>query len=174
VILAPEDAFHAIASTAGRPAIILCDRSTMDVSAYLPPEAWEALLNEHNWTVVRLRDKRYEAMIHLVSAADGAGEFYTTENNAVRTETPAQVRMLDQRVRDAWLGHPHLRGIDNSTDFAHKVQRVSATVCSIVGVPEPREIERKFLLRSHPATWETPVRFEEVDIEQTYLLSQNG
>jgi CYTH domain-containing protein len=174
VMMAMEDAFQAIARTTGKPSILLCDRGTMDVSAYLPPEAWAALLNEQDWTVVGLRDKRYDAVIHLVTAADGAEAFYTTENNAVRTESPEKARELDQRVRDAWVGHPHLRVIDNSTDFARKVQRVTAAVCMVVGAPEPREIERRFLLRGSPAGRETPVHFEEVEIEQTYLVSPNG
>jgi predicted ATPase len=171
VMMALEDAFRAVALATGRPSVILCDRGTMDVSAYLPAEAWTALLNEHDWTVVGLRDRRYEAVMHLVTAADGAGAFYTTENNAVRTETPAEARVLDRRLRDAWVGHPHLRVIDNSTDFAHKVRRVAASVCRVVGVPEPREIERRFLLGGSPAAGEVPVGVEEVDIEQTYLVS---
>jgi CYTH domain-containing protein len=174
VIMTLEDAFHAIARSTGRRSVLLCDRGAMDVSAYLPPSAWTALLNEHDWTVVGLRDRRYEAVLHLVTAADGAEAFYTTENNAVRSETPAQARLLDQRVRDAWLGHPRLRVIDNSTDFARKVQRVTAAVCQVVGVPEPQEIERKFLLRDQPAHAEVPVRFEEFDIEQTYLVGPSG
>jgi CYTH domain-containing protein len=174
VIMALEDGFYAVARGTGRPSVLLCDRGVMDVSAYLPPSAWTALLNEHDWTVVGLRDRRYEAVLHLVTAADGAEAFYTTENNAVRSETPAQARMLDQRVRDAWLGHPHLRVIDNSTDFARKVQRVTAAACQVVGVPEPQELERKFLLRDRSARGAVPVRLEEFDIEQTYLIGQNG
>jgi CYTH domain-containing protein len=174
VMMALEDAFSAVARATGKPSILLCDRGTMDVSAYLPPAAWAALLNEYDWTVVGLRDRRYEGVIHLVTAADGAEAFYTTENNAVRTESPAQARVLDQRVRDAWVGHPRLRVIDNSTDFARKVQRATAAVCGIVGAPEPREIERKFLLRGGPADREVPIRFEEVEIEQTYLISRDG
>jgi CYTH domain-containing protein len=174
VLMALEDAFAAVAQATGRPSVVLCDRGTMDVSAYIPPDAWSALLDEHDWTVVGLRDRRYEAVLHPVTAADGAAQFYTTENNAVRSETPAQARELDRRVRDAWVGHPHLRVIDNATDFAGKVQRVTAAVCHVVGVPEPREIERKFLLRSGPGGRAVPVRFEEFDIEQTYLIGPEG
>jgi CYTH domain-containing protein/predicted ATPase len=174
VMLAMEDVFYASACSTGRPTIILCDRGAMDVSAYLPREAWMALLDEYDWTVVGLRDKRYEAVLHLVTAADGAEAFYTTENNAVRSETPAEARVLDQRVRDAWVGHPHLRVIVNSGDFAHKVQRVVAAVCQVAGAPEPREIERKFLVRTSGSQQEIPVHFEEFEIEQTYLLSQDG
>lgn len=171
-LMALESAFHAIAASTGRPSVLLCDRGAMDASAYLPPDAWTALLNENDWTVVGLRDRRYEAVIHLVTAADGAERFYTTENNAVRSETPEQARALDRRVRDAWLGHPHLRVIDNSTDFAAKVQRVTAAACQVVGVPEPRELERKFLLRPGPR--QVPVYFEECEVEQVYLRAQDG
>jgi CYTH domain-containing protein/predicted ATPase len=174
VMMALEDTFSALARSTGRPSIVLCDRGAMDSAAYLPPEAWTALLDEHDWTAVGLRDRRYEAVIHLVSAAEGAEAFYTTENNAVRSETPEQARALDGRTRDAWVGHPRLRIIDNSTDFARKVQRAVTAVCNVVGVPEPREIERKFLVRKSPRAEEMPVRFAEFDIEQTYLLSEGG
>jgi CYTH domain-containing protein len=110
----------------------------------------------------------------LVTAADGAEAFYTTENNAVRTETLPEARVLDERVREAWVGHPHLRVIVNAVDCAHKVQRVVAAVCQVAGVPEPREVERKFLVRASRPGQEVPVHFEEFDIEQTYLLSQDG
>jgi CYTH domain-containing protein len=174
VMMNMEDVFYSLARSTGRPALILCDRGTMDVSAYLPRGSWEALLDEQDWTVVGLRDRRYEAVIHLVTAADGAEAFYTTENNAVRSETPAQARALDQQVRDAWVGHPHLRIIDNSTDFAGKVHRVVAAVSRVTGAPEPREIERKFLLRPGRAASDVPVHFEESEIEQTYLVGQEG
>jgi hypothetical protein len=34
-----------------------------------------------------LRDKRYEAVVHLVSAADGAESFYSDLSNKARYET---------------------------------------------------------------------------------------
>ena len=45
--------------------------------------------------------ERYDAVIHLVSAAIGAEEFYTTENNEVRHETPEQAADLDRKVETA-------------------------------------------------------------------------
>lgn len=170
--IALEDAFVHAAEACGQPAVILYDRGTLDVSAYLPPELWQALLDENQWTTVGLRDRRYEAVLHLTTAADGAEAFYTTANNTARHETPEQARALDRRLQDAWVGHPHLRVIDNSTDFNGKVQRVLQAVSQLVGVPEPVEIERKFLLLRPPAS--IPVRHEEVEIEQVYLLTSDG
>lgn len=165
--MALEDAFARIAEAAGKPAILLCDRGAMDVSAYLPPDAWQALLDERDWTVVGLRDRRYDAVIHLVTAADGAEKFYTTANNAARTETPSQARELDAKVRHAWVGHPRLRVVDNSTDFEGKVRRVIQAVCRVAGVPEPAAVTRRFLVKKAPDV--LPGRVEEVEIEETPL-----
>lgn len=174
VMMALEDAVFAIARASGRPAIVIADRGTMDASAYMPAGAWTALLDEHGWTTPWLRDRRYEAVIHLVTAADGAEAFYTTENNAVRTETPELARMLDRKVRDAWVGHPCLRVIDNSTDFQEKVQRVVAAVCNVVGMPAPQKVDRKFLLARGTQPKSLPVHFQELEIDQTYLTSPAG
>jgi Tfp pilus assembly protein PilE len=36
---------------------------------------------------MQLRDRRYEAVIHLVTAAQGAEEFFTNQNNEARYES---------------------------------------------------------------------------------------
>ena len=48
----------------------------------------------------QLRDQRYEAVVHLVTAAIGAERFYTLENNKarmVRSRRPAVLRRLHAR-----------------------------------------------------------------------------
>ena len=37
-------------------------------------------------STVNLRENRYNAVLHLVTAADGAEEFYSKANNAARFE----------------------------------------------------------------------------------------
>jgi hypothetical protein len=54
-----------------------------------------------------LRDRRYEAVVHLVSAADGAEKFYSKENNEARYESVQEAVELDKRLINAWVGHPH-------------------------------------------------------------------
>ena len=170
--MALEDHFLLMARRGAGPAVVLCDRGTIDVSAYVPPSMWQGLLDENGWSQVALRDQRYDAVVHLVTAAEGAEAFYTTANNAARRETPEQARKLDERLRDVWVGHPRLRVIDNSTDFKGKVRRVVQAVCHVVGEPEPVEIERKFLVRAAPS--KLPVQAAEVEIEQTYLAGIDG
>lgn len=36
-------------------------------------------MTANNWNAVELRDNRYNQIVHMVSAANGAEEFYSTE-----------------------------------------------------------------------------------------------
>ena len=51
---------------------IISDRGVMDPYAYMSPEQWQTILDEEGWNCVNLRDKRYDAVIFMVTAADGA------------------------------------------------------------------------------------------------------
>lgn len=37
------------------------------------------MLVANNWNPIEMRDNRYNQILHLVSAANGAPEFYSTE-----------------------------------------------------------------------------------------------
>jgi hypothetical protein len=56
----------------GQPVVILIDRGLLDGSAYVSQNNWQALLDDLGCNVVMLRDNRYDAVLHLVTAADGA------------------------------------------------------------------------------------------------------
>jgi hypothetical protein len=43
----------------------------------------------------------------LVTAADGAQSFYSSENNKARYEDVKQAIELDKKLINAWVGHPH-------------------------------------------------------------------
>jgi hypothetical protein len=136
VTLALEDSLLAFARAAGRPAVLVCDRGAMDGAAYLPSHAWDELLLDTGHQVVELRDSRYDGIIHLVTAAEGAEDFYGRGTNPVRYEDAEGARGVDQRLRQAWLGHPRLVIIDNSTSFEEKLRRVVEAVSSIVGADQ--------------------------------------
>jgi CYTH domain-containing protein/predicted ATPase len=172
--LALEDSLLAYARGTGQPAVLICDRGMMDGAAYVDAAAWTELLRDMGHSVVELRDQRYDAVVHLVTAAEGAEQFYSNQNNAVRYETPEQARGVDQRLRRAWVGHPRLRIIDNASNFEDKMRRVVAAVSAIVGVPEPARRERKFLVRQSPPPEAMPVPCEVIDVEQTYLATPDG
>lgn len=163
--------FQALARAFDEPTLILYDRAEMDNGAYLEADDFTMLLDEAELDLHTARDS-YDAVIHLVTAADGAEEFYTLENNLARSETAEAARALDARTLQSWVGHPHLRVVDNSTDFEQKIQRCLHEVMHVLGIPEPLEIERKFLLAGAPDfTHPDLAAAVAIDIEQVYLTS---
>ena len=127
------------------------------------------MLHEYGYTETEARD-RYDAIFHLVTAADGAEESYTLANNKARTETPEQARIADLKTRNAWIGHPHLRVIDNSTPFKEKIDRLIKEVFVVMGLPVPVEIERKYLIKKPDIEkLEKTEGIVKTNILQTYL-----
>lgn len=154
--------------------LIVCDRGASDNKAYMDDAEFSAVLNALSTNEIELRDS-YDAVFHLVTAAKGAEEFYTTANNTARTETVEQAREIDAKLISAWTGHPHFRVIDNSTDFEKKMLRLITEISSFLGEPEPLEIERKFLIEYPDIEWlESLPSCERIEIIQTYLNSENG
>ncbi|KAJ1461893.1 AAA domain-containing protein [Pelagophyceae sp. CCMP2097] len=143
-----EDTFVEIAErcSATQHSVLLCDRGTMDVLAYLGKETFQDVLADNGWSVPALRDARYNAVVHLVSAAIGAEKFYTLENNKARMESPEEAAALDHRLSRAWVGHNSLHIIENSGSFEDKMVRATAAVCEALGVPGPRAVPRWWIV----------------------------
>jgi len=168
----------------------------------MSPEKWDKLLEKRDVQCVsELREGRYNAVYHLVTAAEGAEQFYTLENNAVRTETPELARELDNMTRTAWVGHPNLKIFDNSTSFEEKLQRVVEETAKLVGVSRehsllflvhfnvhklhsslplqlPAQMQRvttKFLLKREPdfAAFPDDVKYQIFDVEKVCLTNLN-
>ena len=154
--------------------LIVCDRGALDNKAYMTDLDFSCVLEALGCNEVDLRDN-YDAVFHLVTAAKGAEKFYTTANNAARTETVEQAAALDDKLIAAWTGHPHLRIIDNATDFEDKLKRLIVEISSFLGEPEPYEIERKFLIE-YPdvSALEKLPNCQRVEIIQTYLIAASG
>ena len=151
--------------------LLVCDRGALDNKAYMTREDFVAAVKSVHTNEIELRDN-YDAVFHLVTAANGAAEFYTTENNQARTETVEQAIELDNKLIAAWTGHPHFRVIDNSTDFEVKINRLLSEIASFLGEPEPMEIERKYLIDMPDLSMlESLPNCTTVEIIQTYLCS---
>lgn len=174
-ILMQEERFLEAAETyrdLGRKVVILCDRGAMDGQAYVPPGKFEKIVKDLGLTFSNICEHRYHAVIHLRTAALGAEQFYTLENNAARKETAKEAGELDQLTLEAWQRHHHPRVIDNSTDFDQKIDRLLAEVCAVLGDPEPIEREQKFLIEPlDPAA--IPVHTTESSIVQDYLRAHD-
>ncbi len=96
------------------PRLILCHRGTLDPLAYWLDRGWPE--DEFfAFTETQRQDlyRRYTAVIHLVTAADGAARAYKKWPEAHRPEEPADAIRIDRLLQQAWGGHPHYFRIDN-------------------------------------------------------------
>ena len=156
--------------------VIIINRGPMDWAAYVPEEMVQPTLEENRLTLRDTRDN-FDGVIHLVTTADGAEEVWqrakaNNENEARWEDTPEQARAVDRRTQQVWVGTPHLRIIDNSTEWSGKVDRLFVAVLRIMGEPQPVEIERRFLLKRAPDFRNSILRqSEKLFIEQLYLNS---
>lgn len=151
--------------------LIVCDRGMMDNRAYMTEMDFRVVLERINKNEISVRDS-YDAVFHLVTAADGSPEIYlkNKESNPARTESVEQAVELDRKLIASWTGHPHLRVIDNSTGFEDKMKRLIAEIAGFLGEPEPYEIERKFLIEyPNLEALEKRNDCQKVEIIQTYL-----
>lgn len=154
--------------------LIVCDRGALDNKAYMNDVEFAEAMQFIGSNEVELRDN-YGAVFHLVTAAKGAEEFYTTANNSARTETAREAAELDYKLISAWTGHPHLRIIDNTSSFEDKMKKLLAEIASFLGEPDPYEIERKYLIEYPDIKWlESNPFCRRIEIIQTYLNSAAG
>lgn len=171
-----ENTFFALGESCTRNCLIICDRGAMDASAFISTEKWEYMLASNNLNSVDLRDNRYNQIIHLVSAANGAEDFYSTEDHVCRSEGVETARELDYKAAAAWVGHPYFDVIDNSTDFETKICRMISSICQKLGIDVGDRLltnsrKLKFLVRGPlPSDPDFPP-FQDFDVVHNYLQS---
>lgn len=132
--------------------IILYDRGLLDQMAYIGREYFYGMLKKRDISFSDARD-RYDGVIFLQSAANGAEEYYTQINEfngekvEIRYESVDEARELNDRTLNAWIGVPHLRVIGNEMNFEEKIDMAMQEIYNIIGIPVVTEIERKFLIK---------------------------
>jgi len=101
-----------------QPVVILIDRGLLDGAAYVSPSEWQALMDDLSMNIVMMRDNRYDAVLHMVTAADGASKFYASLTNEARYESVEEAVGKDKKLREAYMGHKNWIMIDNiGVDF---------------------------------------------------------
>jgi predicted ATPase len=113
--------------------IIFYDRALLDVKAYMSADSFKKVLKKFNMTEKDILD-RYDAVFHLLTAADGAEKYYTLENNKTRYESAEKAIEVDLRTQDAWKEHPKFKLIDNSTGFRKKLNKLTTSVNDIINI----------------------------------------
>ena len=167
-----ERGMETILRATGLPAVLLCDRGAMDGLAYMDQANFEGILHSQGKRVCDVREGRYNAVFHMVTAAEGAEAFYSLDNNVARSETAEQARELDSKTQRCWAGHPHLVVLDNSTDFEGKLQRLVEGIAKLVGLPTNlTRHSAKFLLSEKPNVEQFNVDYHMFEVEKVYLLS---
>lgn len=131
-----EDRFYRMAQTCTEPCIIVFDRGTMDISAYMQPEMWDDITKSVGTSTAQLIS-RYDAIFHLKTAAHGAAQYYNTITNAQRYEEANEeglriARMLDDKVLEAWSSHPHRTIIGTNDNFIYKMNQVISGIEEIL------------------------------------------
>jgi len=104
------------AARATNPAIVLCDRGTVDGIAYWPgpDDLWSQV-----GTTLDEQLARYAAVLHL-RTPDEAGYDHS---NPLRIETALEARAIDERIAAAWQRHPRRFEIPSMPDFVGKAAR---------------------------------------------------
>jgi predicted ATPase len=94
--------------------IIICHRGTLDPLAYWINNGWvEDEFYNYTNTDSKLHYNRYTAVIHLVTAADGAEQFYKRWPESYRSESTEKAIALDKLLIDVWKEHANYYLIDN-------------------------------------------------------------
>lgn len=171
-----ENTFFDLAKKSHKNCLVICDRGAMDASAYIPREQWEEILSENGLDEVELRDNRYNQVIHMITAAKGAEEFYTLENHTSRSEGLETARMLDTKAAEAWVGHPNVDSIGNTgSNFQHKINALISRVAWSIGLDigdRLMQTARKVKLVVNgplPSDNEFPERFRDFEVVHHYL-----
>jgi predicted ATPase len=172
-----EETFFRLAKRCDQNCLVICDRGTMDARAYMSEDSWDRVLKRNALNAVELRDNRYDQVVHLVTAANGAEDFYNTEDNPMRKEGLELARQRDQATGEAWIGHPYLEIIDNSTDFDTKLKRLIMAVCLKVDIDvgdrlAERSKKVKFLVAKMPSDMMFP-SYQDFHVVHEYLISAN-
>jgi predicted ATPase len=151
--------------------IIVYDRGAIDNRAYINDEEFKNVLTRLN-NVVTIKDlmDKYDLVINLV----GCKEFYTTDNNAARSEDSDTALKLGEVTLRGWLGHKNIRIVYPKETLDEKIKEV---LNIINGILEEKEVinQEKYLVDLKNSDIESISSKSTVfDIVQTYLISSEG
>lgn len=106
------------------PAIVMCDRGTVDGLAYWPgPEdMWQSVGSSLAHELAR-----YDAVIHLRTPSPGSGY---NQDNPLRVENAAEAAAIDAKIATAWARHPRRFEVPATVDFFAKITQALAIVAA--------------------------------------------
>lgn len=99
------------------PAVMLCDRGTLDGMAYWLGDDFLAQMG----TSLSTELARYDVVIHLRTPAS---EERDSHDNPLRLESSWEARAIDEKILAAWKDHPRRLIVDATSDFLTKAAQV--------------------------------------------------
>ena len=120
--------------------VILFDRGEMDGIAYHRHDCFEDLAKEAHTTLAEIRNS-YTAVMHMVTTANGAEDFFMHANNSARWDNAEEARAFDVRVLQSWVDHPRHVVIDNTTDWQGKLDRLTDATLAVIGRDQQLQID---------------------------------
>jgi len=155
--------------------LIVCDRGVLDDKAYFKTEKeYQDMLADFGRNETQLRDS-YDAVFHLITAADGAESYYTLENNKIRDESVPQAIATDNRTINAWIGHPYLKIVDNRGNFEEKLRHLINEISIFLNENTLHNYQRKFLIDYPNIKYLESLDYcQRVEILQTYIGEEDN
>lgn len=97
------------------------------------------------------------------------------QDHPTRTEDPDEALVLDKKLRNAWIGHPNLEVIDNSTNFELKIRRMIECICSSLNIDTgelllPTSRKLKFLVTGSLDEMQL-TQYQDFKVVQHFLLT---
>lgn len=88
--------------------VILCDRGSVDVCAYLGRDNYLRMLDENNLKNEDLLNE-YDLVIHMITVAADMENRYSNSNNKARFEDSQEAIDVDNNIKEAWSDHKNLK-----------------------------------------------------------------
>lgn len=130
-LLKKEESYRDIAKFLDKETIILYDRGLLDIKAFVDENTFSKIIKQARLTEKEILN-RYDAVIHMLSVANGFESYYTKLNNLARSENVEQAVILDKRTLQVWSSHSNFIVVDNKEVFDDKLEEVFDNIKRIV------------------------------------------
>lgn len=109
------------------PALVVCDRGTVDGAAYWPDPGslWSAVGTTRDAEL-----RRYDVVIHMRTPDATAYD----RQNPLCIESASEAELVDAHIMEAWAGHPRRFIVECAGDFLVKAHRA----LELIRVEQPR------------------------------------
>ena len=102
--------------------VLLCDRGSVDVCAYLGKENYERILKENNLKHEDLLND-YDLVIHMITVAANRENKFSNSNNKARFEDNEEEAInVDNNIKEAWKDYKNLKVAPVSEYLEDKIQ----------------------------------------------------